>query len=620
VRDEANGQFQPKPDKNRALGEWRATGNQTVIHGTHPGTGRPYRREVDKPPVRIRFEDIHWPEGLHLPWLPPAPPPVSPEEADAAEQAALEKAYGQPYEKSQKGKITMNQTFFAAYYHARHKVIFAPEEEHFFRYEGPKTGLWSKQTSDNVRKELAADIKAFGDFNGEPKLAFQCTTTLESAIASKIRGFAEEWNAFFRPLSPITNRPRALVHLKNAMLDLDQSPPVMVPFAPEHRSRNQLLVDLNPDAQCPRFLKELLEPALHPDDVRLLRKVAGQIILGVNLAQKICILTGLEGRGKSTFVKVMQRVIGEVNCGELRTKHLAERFEVFRMLGKSLLVGNDVPGNFMMIDGAEVLKSLVGGDLKDAEPKNGNEGYRVRGEFNILITCNTRLRVKLDGDAGAWRRRLLLLPYESPPPKRKDPLFVEKLVASEASGILNWMIAGAVDLLADIEEFGDIQLTSAQKDRVESLLAESDSVRDFVRRGCAKAPHKETATSEAIAAAYVAYCERRGWAPMPSKVVERVLPDALLEIHQASKSNDIKSTPLDKAKRGYRGVRIVALGELNDRENEAVASTEQASDSEPSSAPAHARSASLDQSGVSAPPPSSSPSREQGTDHDEGIT
>lgn len=543
-------------NKERPFGEWRSTGGQTVIYGTHP-KGMLYRRDVEKAPVRLTFAEIAWPAGLFLPWV---PPPEAPGVIAQREHDALVKEHGKPYEKTEKGGLVINQTFFAALYHSGHTVVFSPEEKQFYRYEGPATGLWVKQTDDNVRKELAADIKGYADKNMEPRLIVMRTTTLENAITAKIRGFSERWGAWTRQLSKKTNRARAVAHLRDWMLDLDNDPPLKVSFAPEFMSRNRIDVALDPAAKCPRFLNELLGTALHADDVTLLRKMAGQILLGVNLAQKIVILTGLEGRGKSTFVKVMQRVIGEVNCGELRTEHLAERFEIFRMLTKSLIVGNDVPGGFLMTEGAYVMKSLVGGDLKDAEPKNGNEGYSIRGEFNILITCNTRLRVKLDGDAGAWRRRLLLIPYEAPPPKKKDPFFVENLVASEASGILNWMIAGAVDLLADLEEFGDVQLTKAQKDRVESLLAESDSVRDFARRGCAKADVNAKLTSEAALAAYVAWCERRGWSPMPSKRVEQLLPDALLEIHGATKSNDIKLYPTDKAKRGYRGVRLLGAG------------------------------------------------------------
>jgi putative DNA primase/helicase len=269
------------------------------------------------------------------------------------------------------------------------------------------------------------------------------------------------------------------------------------------------------------------------------------------------ILTGTAGGGKSTFVNLIIGIIGEENVGELRTEHLHERFEMFEAVNKTLLVGVDVPGNFLMSEGAFKIKGLVGGDLMTAEPKNGNERFKVRGEVNIIITCNSRLKVKLDQDADAWRRRLALIPYESPPPASPDPSFVQKLLASEASGILNWQIEGAVLLLDDLAEGGRLKLTPKQKARVASLLAESDSVRDFARHGVRKHPANKV-TSEQVSGAYIAYCERRGWQPMPTAVVERQLPDALLEIHGATKANDIKNNPEDKAKRGYRGIEIVS--------------------------------------------------------------
>ncbi len=45
-------------------GEWRATGNQTIIAGTHP-TGVHYRvHALDAPVVELRFEKIVWPVGV----------------------------------------------------------------------------------------------------------------------------------------------------------------------------------------------------------------------------------------------------------------------------------------------------------------------------------------------------------------------------------------------------------------------------------------------------------------------------------------------------------------------------------------------------------------------------
>ncbi len=48
------------------VGEWRATGNYTVIHGKHP-SGSDYKRIVDAPPLEISFGDIMWPSDIAAP-------------------------------------------------------------------------------------------------------------------------------------------------------------------------------------------------------------------------------------------------------------------------------------------------------------------------------------------------------------------------------------------------------------------------------------------------------------------------------------------------------------------------------------------------------------------------
>ena len=43
----------------------------------------------------------------------------------------------------------------------------------------------------------------------------------------------------------------------------------------------------------------------------------------------------------------------------------------------------------------------------------------MKGVFNAVITSNNRLRVRLDGDAEAWRRRLILIRFTNPPVAKK---------------------------------------------------------------------------------------------------------------------------------------------------------------------------------------------------------
>jgi putative DNA primase/helicase len=86
----------------------------------------------------------------------------------------------------------------------------------------------------------------------------------------------------------------------------------------------------------------------------------GALLLGGNPAQRVFILTGTAGAGKSTLMKIFERIVGINNVYELRTALLHERFEQSRFIGKSLLTGKDVPGDFLQKQGAYVIKKLVG--------------------------------------------------------------------------------------------------------------------------------------------------------------------------------------------------------------------------------------------------------------------
>ena len=55
--------FKIKTDVGPEVGEWRATGVQTIISGRHP-SGCHYRFIVEASPVAISFESIVWPDGL----------------------------------------------------------------------------------------------------------------------------------------------------------------------------------------------------------------------------------------------------------------------------------------------------------------------------------------------------------------------------------------------------------------------------------------------------------------------------------------------------------------------------------------------------------------------------
>jgi putative DNA primase/helicase len=510
--------------------EWRANGNLATIHGRHE-KGMDYQLLCDAPPVTMAFEAMVWPDDWERPW-----------EQDA--EVELRQLYGEPFYTNDKGAITnVNEAYWAGLHAAENIILHEPDEKTFYRYNH-ETGIYEVESADSVRAKLSARmLEASRQANAFDLQKKRTATTLNSII-THLRGTVEQRGAF-------AGR-RQMIHLANGVIRFNGSDAELLPFSPDYRSRNRSPIAFDEGARCDRFLNELVLPAVHPDDVELLQKFAGMLLLGDNRAQRILILDGEGGRGKTQFANVMQGLVGMQNVTQLRTKHLAERFELFRFLKKTLLVGVDVEADFLSTKGAAVLKGLVGGDWHDAEQKGGTGSFQVQGNFNVLITSNARLRVRLQGDLSAWKRRLTIVRYEAPAPRRKIPDFGSFLIQTEGSGILNWALLGAQKLLSEIPDAGgDLMLSDHQRELVDSLLAESDSLRHFLR-DCLVVDEFRNVTVTELVEAYALYCPERKWRALPITEVQAHLETLMLELFGVTKRHDIKRG--ERNQRGFSGV------------------------------------------------------------------
>ena len=461
----------------------------------------------------------------------------------------LEEKYGPPfYYRIKKGQMVyegLNETYFAGLHAANHAELYEPLENVFYSYSA-ETGLYSEVTIDSIKQEISGYLLKIGRDSGIVGMVKDRTDRQLTAIVSHLRGIVEQRDAF--------RKTENYVHLANCILEVKKDGTVeLLPFSPKYRSRNRSPIVYDPEATCPRFLNELLLPAINPEDVSIIQKYMGLCLLGRNLVQRFMILDGTPGRGKSQLAIVFQRLVGLANCTQLRTEHLTGRFELFRFLRKTLLTGVDVPGDFLSTKGAQVLKALVGGDLMNAEQKGEKGCFPIEGTFCVVITSNSRLRVKLEGDADAWRRRLLIVRYEMPPVEKKIPDFGQFLVQTEGPGILNWSLQGLADLFRDIEATGDVSLTPRQRGIVDALLTESDSLGHYLQERVVKDATGDL-TVEEIVTGYLQYCPVKGWVPIPTTLIQRRLEERMLELFQTGKSNSIDRGGV--CCRGFRNVRF----------------------------------------------------------------
>ncbi|HKC00453.1 MAG TPA: phage/plasmid primase, P4 family [Terriglobales bacterium] len=467
----------------------------------------------------------------------------------------LTDAFGPPLYRNEKNSPSrLNERFWSEILAVERIMIFERDERQFYHYN-PTNGLYEPLTAQVLKVRLSDLIReADAKWAGCHGIATLDTERARAAIVELTRGVVEKRDFFL-------NRPWA-IHCQNAMLALEEGQIKPKPFSPHFRSRNQLSVAYEQKATCPRFCKDLLEPAVSAEDILLIQKMFGLIVLGVNRPQRIYLLQGAPNTGKTTLGRLITVLIGRWNYSELRTEHLNERFETSRALGKTLLFGPDVKAHFLQSQGAHKLKSMVGGDPMDAERKNSNTSFPFPGDLNVLITSNSRLLVRLEGDIGAWQRRLTIIEFFGQGPAKRIDGFHEILLQQEGSGILNWALAGLLKYEHDHQIKGDIVLSDNQKTRVTGLLSESDGLRTFLETELVLTKDASL-TEDEITIAFAKYARTKQWRLLKASVIHSQLQDLMMELHCMSRSHDLKREGTDKngepkiqTFRGYHGVRL----------------------------------------------------------------
>lgn len=438
-----------------------------------------------------------------------------------------------------------SEPFFAGLVAMESMILRDPDEGQFYRYNG-SSGLWRAETPEAIQQLISARILE-ASRNRYPFLAQKRSITLLRSIEQQMRGIAEHRGAF-------TSAKAGRVACLNGCIDVHSG--AITAHSPDNYLRNGIPIAFSRDAACSEFLENLIHPSVSDDDAILLQKWFGLAILQRNIAQTILILDGEAGTGKSTIASIARMLVGKTNVSELRTENLDSRFELFRLRTASLLIGADVRGDFLSQAGASRLKALSGGDPLSCEGKGLNAGINITGDFNCLITCNERLRIRLEGDIGAWRRRLLIIRFNQPRPKKRIPDYARQLFEREGAGILNWSMEGARMLLTDIQEHGMIQLSQAQQKRVTDLLDESDSLRAFLQNHVR--PGSRDIPKSAIIENYFCYVSSRGWNPVPLQRVQGSLPHMMLSMYNTPESRSIRGAD-GKQTQGFRNIEMDVL-------------------------------------------------------------
>jgi len=271
----------------------------------------------------------------------------------------------------------------------------------------------------------------------------------------------------FKPLDQMRN-PIGMINVNNGVLDLETRR--LEKPDPKRFFKYKIKHNFVPGARCPTFIEFLNFVFLGNEElIKLTAQIFGYTLLGGDpFAHKAFLLYGEGRNGKSTFLFVLQNLLGLPNVSSVSMKMLGKPFSMIRLDGKLANIVEESPAE---ID-QEEFKNVVSGGHVTAAMKHKPE-FDLKVDARLFFATNKIPRFN-DTSIGN-RERLCIIPFSRYiKPEERDVGIFQRLL-SEMPGILNFALDGLEDFMAT-KKFMKVRVV---EDMLEQYMTETDSVFDW---------------------------------------------------------------------------------------------------------------------------------------------
>ena len=292
---------------------------------------------------------------------------------------------------------------------------------------------------------------------------------------------------------PVTDR----IALANGTLYLDgtfqEGKPEIV--------RNRLPVRYDPKAAQPTHWLRFLSDLLYPEDIPTVQEFIGYCLIPSNKGQRMMVIKGSGGEGKSQIGVVLSRLFG-CNMKDGSIGKISEnRFARADLEHTLLCVDDDM--RMEALRQTNYVKSIVTAQGQMDLERKGKQSYQGWMCARLLAFSNGDLQALFDRSDGFYRRQLVLTTKEKPAGRVDDPDLAEKMKA-EVEGILLWAFEGLQRLAANNFKFTESERTRGNR---EAVKRDNNNVYDFLDSdGYVRLKADLSASSKELYEAYQIYC------------------------------------------------------------------------------------------------------------------
>ena len=420
----------------------------------------------------------------------------------------------------------INEALFCDAFLSGHKIIFSNGA--FFTPDGRLTDEIS------LRGEIYEELKSCAVNNIPRKI----TNILEvMKLAAHIEDFPPE-----------TDR----IHLANGTLKLDSSftegRPGIV--------RSRLPVAYCPDAPDPVRWFSFLDGLLYAEDISTLQEFIGYCLIPSNKGQRMMVIKGNGGEGKSQIGTVLGVLLGsnmkDGSIGKISENRFA-RADLEHVL---LCVDDDM--RMEALRQTNYVKSIVTAQGKMDLERKGRQSYQGWMFARLLAFSNGDLQALYDRSDGFYRRQLILTTKEKPDGRVDDPDLAEKMT-DEAEGIFLWAFEGLQRLVANHFKFTESQRIKSNR---EAVKRDNNNVFDFMESdGYIRLKADCYISSKELYEIYRMWCEENNLTPLK----RRSFSDAVIASQSKYKLEYCNKITNSAGRRvwGFFGIEAVARPNIN---------------------------------------------------------
>jgi putative DNA primase/helicase len=291
----------------------------------------------------------------------------------------------------------------------------------------------------------------------------------------------------------------------------------------EHRFEDYLTrvtaAAYDPLARCPRWEAFLTDVIPSPEVRSFMQRSVGLTLTDISSEQCLWFLYGLGRNGKTTFLNAIRSVLGDyaaaVPASTLMVKAHGDdkRNDVARLRGARFVAANEAEDGQQMVEA--LIKQLTGEDPITVRFLYA-EFFEFKPTFKIFLAANHKPAIR-GQDVAMWRR-IHVVPFTETIPLNKVDKSLPAALAAEASGILNWAIAGF-----KAWQDGGLQPPAEVTQATEEYKDESDPLGEFFDEHTVK-DSKRSVLASALYKEYLAWAQSDGIRlPMTQQMLGRQL-------------------------------------------------------------------------------------------------